>query len=87
VGVDTNQVIEKVKSEYFVALDELKASVANQQCTNAEEAETVRAFIGILRSLYADQMDCLKAIKEAGAVLLKKLEEYEKQPTSTIDDL
>jgi ribosomal protein L7/L12 len=80
------EVAEKVKQEYFVAVAEMMECAANTVCTTDQEVEDAKHFLHILSDLHKDQMDVIKAIKRAGEILDAKIKNYRSNQTS-LDDL
>lgn len=86
--------VKAVKEECFVATKEMLACANSQRCDTPERVEETKAFLEILQSLYKEQMETLKLIKEAGDILNAKLKAYANRkeifkagPSERIEDL
>jgi hypothetical protein len=86
--------IDAVKQECFVATKEMLACANSQRCDTPERVEETKVFLEILQTLYKEQLDTLKLIKEAGDILNSKLKSYANRkeifragPAESLDDL
>jgi ribosome-binding factor A len=84
---DPEDVIQNVKDVHVIALKEMMTCANNQRVNNLDDVRQAQGFLTILQAYYKEQMEVLKAIKEAGAIIDKKLKEYKGPKEESIEDL
>jgi hypothetical protein len=84
---DHEAVIQDVKDAHVIALNEMMRCAKNQPINNMEDVKTAQAFLTILQAYYKEQMDVLKAIKDAGSIINDKLRAYNGPKEESIEDL
>jgi hypothetical protein len=82
-------VVQNVKDDYRVAVKEMLKCATDQRVNNLEDVKQAQAFLTILQAYYKEQMEVIKAIKDAGNIINEKLKSYKgpKEPEESIEDL